>query len=230
MGVDVEVTSLVSQGAELAERSDAMHELCLRDGHGVAMAGDGRRWLAPATAADERLLDHAVAPVLDIGCGPGRHLLALARRGVAAVGLDVTPSAVRLARSRGAVVVHSSIFEPVPESGTWSTALLVDGNIGIGGDPVALLARVGDVIRPGGRILVELGPPGRTDGARRARLDHHGCLGPWFDWATVGATSIESIAAEAGMVVSDAWRTDGRWFAQVETPATSPVPKLVGQP
>ena len=225
----MEVTSLVSQGAELAERSHAMHELCLRDRHGVAMAGDGRRWLGLATAADERLLDHAVAPVLDIGCGPGRHLLALARRGVAALGLDVTLSAVRLARSRGAVVVHGSIFEPLPESGTWSTALLLDGNIGIGGDPVALLGRVGDVIRPGGRILVELGPPGRTDGARRARLDHHGCLGPWFDWATVGATSLESIAAEAGMVVSDTWRTDGRWFAQVETPATFAVPELVRQ-
>ncbi len=128
----MEVTSLVSEGAELADRSYAMHELCLRDGHGVVMAGDGRRWLGAATAAEERLLDHAVAPVLDIGCGPGRHLLALARRGVAALGLDVTLSAVRLARSRGAVVVHGSIFEPVPETGTWSTALLLDGNIGIG--------------------------------------------------------------------------------------------------
>ena len=226
----MEMTSLVSQGADLADRSNAMHELCLRDGHGVAMAGDGRRWLGPATAADERLLDHAVAPVLDIGSGPGRHLLALARRGVAALGLDVTLAAVRLARSRGAVVVHGSIFEPVPESGTWSTALLLDGNIGIGGDPAALLARVGDVIRPGGRILVELGPPGRTDGARRARLDHHGCLGPWFRWATVGENSLERIAAEADMVVSDTWRTDGRWFARVETTATSAVPELVGQP
>ncbi len=223
-------TLLVSQGAALADRSYAVDELCLRDGHGAVMAGDGRRWLGPATAADERLLDQAVAPVLDIGCGPGRHLLALARRGVAALGLDVTLSAVCLARSRGAEVVHGSIFEPVPETGTWSTALLLDGNIGIGGDPAALLARVGDVIRPGGRILVELGPPDRTDGARRARLDHHGCLGPWFDWATVGATSLESIAAEVGMVVSDTWRTDGRWFARVETTATFAVPELVGQP
>ena len=190
---------------------------------------NGRRWLGPATATDELLLDHAVAPVLDIGCGPGRHLLASARRGLAALGLDVTLSAVRLARSRGAAVVHGSIFAAVPESGTWNTALLLDGNIGIGGDPVALLARVGDVIRPGAHILVELGPPGETDGAGRARLDHHGCLGPWFDWATVGATSIEDIATAAGMVVSDAWRADGRWFARIETSVASSIPEVVRQ-
>ena len=223
----MEVTSLVSQGAELEVRCFPGPELCLRDGQGAASAGDGRRWISPATAADELVLDHAIAPVLDIGCGPGRHLLALARRGVDALGLDVTLSAVRLARSRGAAVVHGSIFETVPESGTWSTALLLDGNIGIGGDPIALLVRVGDVMRPGGRILVEVGAPGASDGARRARLDQHGCLGPWFDWATVGASSLEGIATAARMVVSDAWRADGRWFARIETSVASSIPEVV---
>ena len=196
-------------------------ELCLRDVDGVVIAGNGRRWLGHTTAADELLLDRAVAPVLDIGCGPGRHLVALARRGVAALGLDVTPSAVRLARSRGASVLQRSIFEPVPESGTWSTALLLDGNIGIGGDPAALLARVSDVIRPGGRILIELDAPDVAPVIGPARVDHHGSLGPWFNWATVGAASLEAIGAAAGMQVSHTWRTGERWFAEIKT-ATAP--------
>src|SRR3954469_24093478 len=37
--------------------------------------------------------------VLDAGCGPGRHSLALARRGIAVVGVDASPDFVELARS-----------------------------------------------------------------------------------------------------------------------------------
>ena len=200
----------------------AVHELCLREVDGVVLSGDGRRWLGHTTAADELLLDRAIAPVLDIGCGPGRHLLELARRGVAAVGLDVTPSAVHLARSRGATVLQRSIFEPVPESGTWSTALLLDGNIGIGGDPAALLGRVSDVIRPGGRILIELGPRDVAAVIGRARVDHQGCPGPWFDWATVGVASLGAIAAAVGMHVSHKWRIGDRWFAEMATATCRP--------
>lgn len=78
-----------------------------------------------AASEDERVLDRVIAAVLDIGCGPGRHLLELARRGIDGLGLDVTPSAVRLARSRGATVVEGSIFATVPAAGSWGTALLL---------------------------------------------------------------------------------------------------------
>ncbi len=81
-------------------------------------------------------------PVLDIGCGAGRHLAALSppaesRR---------PGSSCRGGRSRspggeGANVVHGSVFD-LPEAGNWMTALLIDGNIGIGGEPERLLARV----------------------------------------------------------------------------------------
>ncbi len=194
------------------------HPLCLRDERGGVIAGNWQRWLGRAAAEDERLLDRAVGPVLDIGCGPGRHLLALARRGVDCLGIDVTPSAVRLARSRGATVVEGSIFGPVPASGTWATALLLDGNIGIGGDPVALLTRVSSVLRPGGRILVELSGPGTSGASEQARVEHDTVTGPWFGWAAVGASCIEAITAEAGLRLDRAWGSGGRWFAQIDTP------------
>ncbi len=203
---------------DVEERTRATLRLWLMDVHGMVIAEDRRQWLGAATTADDLALDRAVAPVLDIGCGPGRHLLALAGRGLAALGLDVTPSAVQLARSRGAMVLQGSIFGVVPASGTWGTALLLDGNIGIGGNPVVLLSRVGGVIRPEGRMIVELSPPGAIGRVARARLDHKGCLGPWFDWTTVGASSIEGIALAAGLEVSETWRTDGRWFARIERP------------
>src|SRR5262245_32351484 len=41
-------------------------------------------------------------PVVDLGCGPGAHALALARRGYDVVGLDGSPRMVEVARSRAA--------------------------------------------------------------------------------------------------------------------------------
>jgi len=190
--------------------------LCLRDEQGAELAGDPQRWLGSAALEDERLLDRAVGPVLDIGCGPGRHVLALAGRGVEALGIDVTPSAVRLARSRGANVVEGSIFGPVSGAGTWGTALLLDGNIGIGGDPAALLARVGSVLAPGGRVLVELAAPGLLDGPQRARVEHGAVAGPWFGWASVSTACIGAIAATATLELTASWSDGGRWFAQLD--------------
>jgi len=190
--------------------------LRLRDEQGAVLAGDPQRWLAPAAVEDERLLDRAVGPVLDIGCGPGRHVLALAERGVEALGIDVTPFAVGLARARGANVIEASIFGPVPGAGTWRTALLLDGNIGIGGDPAALLAQVASVLAPGGRVLVELAAPGPLDGPQRARVEHDDLVGPWFGWATVSTTCISAIAAAATMELRASWSGGGRWFAQLD--------------
>jgi len=135
---------------------------------------------------------------------------------VEATGIDVTPAAVRVARSRGARVVDGSIFGPVPAPGTWATALLLDGNIGIGGDPVALLARVATVLCPYGRILVELGDPGVVSGSILARIEHGVVVGPWFEWTTVDTAAIGVIAAEVGLTLTTSWSAGGRRFAQLD--------------
>ena len=116
------------------------------------------RWLRAPGAGESELLRRAVGPVLDVGCGAGRHVVALRRVGVEAVGIEVSRHATALARERGGVVIESSIFEAELPS-IWNTALLLDGNIGIGGDPVALLRRVGGLLRAGGAALVEVEPP-----------------------------------------------------------------------
>ena len=40
---------------------------------------------------------------------------------------------------RGGAALRRDVFAPLPGEGRWYTALLADGNVGIGGDPVALL-------------------------------------------------------------------------------------------
>ena len=41
----------------------------------------------------------------------------------------------------GGPALVRSVFETLPGEGRWDTVLLMDGNIGIGGDPAALLGR-----------------------------------------------------------------------------------------
>ncbi len=52
------------------------------------------------------------------------------------------------------------MFARIPGSGTWGSALLLDGNIGIGGAPDALLVRLRQLLCAGGEVLVELAPAG----------------------------------------------------------------------
>ena len=187
--------------------------LTVRASDGRASALPVQRYLGPLTAADEDVLARVAGPVLDVGCGPGRHVVALARRGSLAVGVDVSPVAVRIARERGATVVQASVFDRIPGAGRWGTALLLDGNIGIGGRPTALLARLQRLLRPDGLVLVELDAPGSAGGRTRIRLETDDEVSDWFRWAHVAADAIGVHAAEAGLRVRESWESDRRWFA-----------------
>jgi len=183
------------------------------DGTAIPLALE--RWLGPLTAADGAVLDRARAPVLDVGCGPGRHVLALARRGHLALGVDIAPAAVRLARRRGARVIEASVFARIPGTGTWGSALLLDGNIGIGGAPDALLARLRQLLRPAGEVLVELAPAGVGETREQIRLEVDGRHSRSFAWAHVGADAIDAVARAAGFAVAEHWQDERRWFARL---------------
>jgi SAM-dependent methyltransferase len=173
------------------------------------------RWLGRATAADESVLDAVVGPVLDVGCGPGRHLAALEKRGVEAVGVDVSAMAVGLARARGATALARSVFDRLPGDGSWRTVLLLDGNVGIGGDPVALLRRVETLLAPDGRILVELEPPGAPTRTGTVRLLAGGRTSGPVAWARVGVDGVAAAAGAAGFAARAVWDVDERWFASL---------------
>src|SRR5205823_1872501 len=92
------------------------------DGHCVDLPV--QRWLDRPDPVELAILDRAVPPVLDVGCGPGRFVLAAAERGWPSLGVDTAPTAVVIGRSRGAAVLERSIFQAIPAAGRWGTALL----------------------------------------------------------------------------------------------------------
>lgn len=190
-------------------------EVRLRSSDGSTVPLPVERWLARSGPEELAVLHRAQPPVLDVGCGPGRHVLALARRGVLALGIDTAPTAVRLGRSRGATILERSIFQRVPCPGRWGTALLLDGSVGIGGDPVRLLRRVRSLLRPDGTVLIELDPEVRGIRRLRARVENGACPGPWFSWSRVGVEATEAVAREAGLRSDGGWNEGGRWFAEL---------------
>ena len=194
--------------------------LVLRAHTGETLDLDVDRWHAAATAEEHQLLAGLDGPVVDLGCGPGRIVVALASRGVAALGVDSSPVAVALARRRGAPVLQRDVFQPLPHEGRWKTALLFDGTVGIGGDPVRLLSRCRELLAPQGRIVAEVAPPGAgwrrllTWFERDGRRDS-----PSFAWAVVGADAVGQVAGAAELDVAHVTCTDsGRWFATLEAP------------
>ncbi len=115
--------------------------------------------------------------ILDVGCGPGRHALALATRGFEVVGLDVSARFVEIARSAAASQALRNVrFDVVDvrngvamaDRGDQFDAVisLCQGAFGLAGGadsddrlPVReldepILAAMGAALRPGGRIAV----------------------------------------------------------------------------
>jgi SAM-dependent methyltransferase len=153
--------------------------------------------------------------VLDVGCGPGRHVEALTQREIEVLGMDLTPVFVAVAqRSQRPVILHS-VFDPVPGGAKWNWGLILDGSIGIGGDPVALLRRVGCLLAPGGQVLVETEPPEQRSERMTMVIQSESGPDSWFDWATVSASDSALVAREAHFDLADSWEDSGRWFVQL---------------
>lgn len=174
------------------------------------------RYMSAPSPAERELLRRAPAPVLDVGCGPGRHVLALVESGRLALGVDVAPSAVDIAKQRGAPVLLRSVFERVPAAGRWASALLLDGNIGIGGSPHALLVRLAELVRRDGCVLVEVEAPGTSTCSLNVRIEWGDRISPAFPWARVGVDDVGDVAARAGYQLEEIWSAERRWFAHMK--------------
>lgn len=189
----------------------------LRAHTGEALELDLGRWHDPATDEEADLLDTVDGPVIDLGCGPGRLVVRLASRRVPALGVDSSPSAIALARMRGATVLQRDIFGPLPGEGRWGTALLFDGNVGIGGDPARLLRRCRQLTGDGGEVVAEVQAPGTGWRRLTAWFERDGRRSESFAWAVVGADAIAGLARKAGFEVAALAPTpSGRWFARLQ--------------
>ncbi|MCY0937552.1 methyltransferase domain-containing protein [Streptomyces sp. H34-S4] len=179
------------------------------------------RWCGRADTVDQGVLRRCRGQVLDIGCGAGRLVEALTGQSHTVLGIDVRPAAVITTVCRGGAALSRSVFDPLPDEGLWETALLIDGNIGIGGDPSRLLRRVRDLVHGQGQLLVETAPVDVDDRHHVQIYTGHQPASPGFPWATVGTNALHRLAADSGWTVSEEWTAaaGSRHFVALEARA-----------
>ncbi|MFN0028941.1 MAG: class I SAM-dependent methyltransferase [Acidimicrobiales bacterium] len=96
--------------------------------------------------------------VLDVGCGPGRHLRALQQRGLEVVGVDIAAPFVRLAGPTAARGDARRL--PVRSASVDAAISLCQGGFGLPEpdrafeDDRAVLTEMARVVRPGGRLAL----------------------------------------------------------------------------
>jgi hypothetical protein len=129
--------------------------------------------------------------------------------------------AVAMTRARGARAVWGDglgcCWATNPDgdadvAGRWDAVLLLDGNIGIGGNPHRLRRRVRELLTPTARLLVELDVDGVT-AVGPARLDDGVRTSAAFPWARLSLRDLPGTATATGLAVLQEWTTDDRAFA-----------------
>ncbi len=107
-------------------------------------------------------------PVLDVGCGPGRHSLELARRGMSVHGIDISETFIEIARERARSedLREQAIFRRLDArelpgddlAGQFEVAVcLCQGAFGLmtePGDDERVISGIRACLRPGGRLAL----------------------------------------------------------------------------
>lgn len=128
-----------------------------------------RRWgyRQPTTTRQAAWLAQVcpLGQVLDLGCGTGRMLPALARAGFRPVGLDVSPGMLAQARGQGdeRPLVRAHMGRTLPfASDSFSTIICLHAtaiHLTAPGELESMAAETLRVLRPGGALVVELPHP-----------------------------------------------------------------------
>ncbi|MFF5361989.1 class I SAM-dependent methyltransferase [Streptomyces scabiei] len=198
--------------------------LFLRRGDGWLLPLEVERWCARADTVDLQVLERCEGAVLDVGCGPGRLVAELAARGRPVLGVDISPAAVARTVRLGGQALTRSVFDPLPGEGRWDTVLLLDGNLGIGGDPSALLRRMAQLLRTEGLLIVETVPMDVDERAEVRLVSGVGTEAEGeaaFPWARLGTPALLRHARPHGWRAADQWTAGGRAFVALRTRSAS---------
>jgi SAM-dependent methyltransferase len=175
--------------------------------------------------------------VLDIGCGAGRCLVYLKRKGHDVVGVDNSPYAVRVCRKRGLNKVFvRSAAQIGKDLGMFDTVIMFGNNFGLFGSYKRarwLLRKMFHMTTPNARIIAESSDPydttepdhlayhkynrrrGRMAGQLRLRVRYKSYKTPWFDYLLVSPDEMRDIVSGAGWSVARTIKSPVRGYCAI---------------
>lgn len=109
-------------------------------------------WIAAARAERIPPASHAGAVLVDVACGGG--VLAPYVNGYRHIGLDLSPTAVRVARERGVTVVQAEVAW-LPLAGGAADVVVAGEILEHVPDLPGVVAELARVLRPGGTLVVD---------------------------------------------------------------------------
>jgi SAM-dependent methyltransferase len=204
-------------GREIVERDDGYFDV---SGGPAAYFTEYREWLLH----ERQAMQYASGRVLDIGCGAGRHAIHLQGKGHDVTGVDVSPLALKVARSRGLTKTKRLAATQVNASlGVFDTVTMLGNNFGLFGSRGRarwLLRRLKGMTSDDARIIAESNHVyrtadkfhldyhrlnrrrGRMSGQVRLRIHYRRYATPWFDYLLVSQSEMEDILDGTG------WRVE----------------------
>lgn len=174
-------------------------------------------------SVDRDLLATVAGRVLDVGCGAGRHAVAVREGGARVVGLEPSPGAAAVARARGLDVVRASVYDPPAGLGVFDEILMLGNNLGLLADArtaVRVLSTLATLAAPGARVIADNLDPylttnpahlayhernrarGRMAGQIRMRVRDGITASEFFDYLFVSPDELTALLA------ASPWRLD----------------------
>lgn len=155
---------------------------------------------------------------LDVGCGAGRVSLYLQKRGMAVVGIDTSPLAVRTCTARGVKNARVLAFEDVGRlpANTFDTVVLLGNNFGLFGNATKakrILKQIHRITTDRAVVIAGTTDPskitnrdyrrrnrqrGRMPGQIRIRIRFRWTASPWFDYLFVSPVEMKNILKGTG--------------------------------
>jgi SAM-dependent methyltransferase len=186
---------------------------------------------------EQRAMRYVRGRVLDVGCGPGRHVAYLQEHGFSATGIDVSPLAIEVCARRGLGDVHvMSVTQVGRQLGVFDTILMMGNNFGVVGNRRRarwLFRRFKGITSPHGRILAESRDPyagagvehrlyhernlrrGRMGGQVRLRVRYRMLATPWYDYLLASADEMREILDGTGWQISQVLKEESGLYVAV---------------
>lgn len=185
---------------------------------------------------ERELIERARGPVLDLGCGGGRHAVPLAERGERVVGIDTSAAAVQICRDRGVDARQCSVYELDGVGSGYTSFLLGGQNVGLLSDVKTgrrLLADLAAIAAPGAKILGTTADPhlsknpahrayaernlatGRMAGQDRCRLRYDDVATEWFDYLYLSADELRELVEGTEWTLHDTLSDGPMYLAEL---------------